>query len=45
MDIKKPVIITMASIKGGVGKSTLSIFFSHVLKESGKKVLLIDNTT
>ncbi|WP_418909362.1 ParA family protein (plasmid) [Borreliella sinica] len=42
MDIKKPVIITMASIKGGVGKSTLSILFSHVLKESGKKVLLID---
>lgn len=42
MGIKKPVIITMASIKGGVGKSTLSILFSHVLKESGKKVLLID---
>ncbi|WP_151074478.1 ParA family protein [Borreliella turdi] len=42
MNIKNPVIITMASIKGGVGKSTLSILFSHILKESGKKVLLID---
>ncbi|OJH14573.1 chromosome partitioning protein ParA (plasmid) [Borreliella bissettiae] len=42
MDIKKSDIITMASIKGGVGKSTLSILFSYVLKELGKKVLLID---
>ncbi len=42
MDIKKSDIITMASIKGGVGKSVLSILFSYVLKELGKKVLLID---
>ncbi|WLN25912.1 MULTISPECIES: ParA family protein [Borreliella] len=42
MDQKKPIIITLASLKGGVGKSSLSILFSYVLKELGKKVLLID---
>ncbi|WP_151074401.1 ParA family protein [Borreliella turdi] len=42
MDQKKPIIITLASLKGGVGKSSLSIIFSYVLKELGKKVLLID---
>ncbi|WP_418456553.1 ParA family protein [Borreliella lusitaniae] len=42
MDQKKPIIITLASLKGGVGRSVLSIIFSYVLKELGKKVLLID---
>ncbi|MCD2380522.1 ParA family protein, partial [Borreliella burgdorferi] len=38
MDQKKPIVITLASLKGGVGKSSLSILFSYVLKELGKKV-------
>ncbi len=42
MDIKKPDIIALTSVKGGVGKSTLSILFSYLLKELGKKILLID---
>nr|ABP88165.1 hypothetical protein [Borrelia lonestari] len=42
MDRKKPEIITIASIKGGVGKSALTIIFSHILKDMNKKVLLID---
>ncbi|UPA15679.1 ParA family protein [Borrelia turicatae] len=42
MDRKKPKVITMASVKGGVGKSVLTIIFSYVLKKMGKKVLLID---
>ncbi|AHH04496.1 chromosome partitioning protein ParA (plasmid) [Borrelia hermsii] len=42
MDRKKPEIITIASIKGGVGKSVLAIIFSHILKDFNKKVLLVD---
>lgn len=42
MDRKKSNIITIANLKGGVGKSTLSILFSYILKDLGKKVLLID---
>ncbi|UPA12555.1 ParA family protein [Borrelia venezuelensis] len=42
MDKKKPEIISIASIKGGVGKSVLSIIFSYILKDIGKKVLVID---
>lgn len=38
---KKPIIITLASLKGGGEKSSLSIIFSYILKELGKKVLLI----
>ena len=41
MDRKKPKIITIASIKGGVGKSTSSIIFATLLAKS-YKVLLID---
>lgn len=39
---KKTEIITIASIKGGVGKSVLAIIFGHILKNFDKKVLLID---
>ncbi|AZA27360.1 MULTISPECIES: ParA family protein [Borreliella] len=42
MDRKKTEIITIASIKGGVGKSVLAIIFGHILKNFDKKVLLID---
>ncbi|MBB6213896.1 ParA family protein (plasmid) [Borreliella californiensis] len=42
MDNKKPKIITIASIKGGVGKSVLTIIFSFILKDLNNKVLLID---
>ncbi|UPA16779.1 ParA family protein (plasmid) [Borrelia coriaceae] len=42
MDRKKPEIITIASLKGGVGKSVLTIIFSYILRDMNKKVLLID---
>ncbi|MGF7102209.1 ParA family protein [Borreliella kurtenbachii] len=44
MDNKKPKIITIASIKGGVGKSTSSIIFATLLAQK-YKVLLIDLDT
>ncbi len=37
MDRKKTEIITIASIKGGVGKSVLAIIFGHILKNFDKK--------
>ncbi|AJA90683.1 cobalamin biosynthesis protein CobQ (plasmid) [Borreliella chilensis] len=42
MDNKNPKIITIASIKGGVGKSTTSLMFSSLLAEKDYKILLID---
>ncbi|ACH95169.1 ParA family protein (plasmid) [Borrelia recurrentis] len=42
MDKRKPKIITVASIKGGVGKSTTALFFSNILSSKNYKVLLID---
>ncbi|WP_210374704.1 ParA family protein, partial [Borreliella garinii] len=42
MDKKKPKIITIASIKGGVGKSTTSLMFTNILSKKDKKILLID---
>ncbi|WP_215537508.1 ParA family protein [Borreliella bavariensis] len=42
MDKKKPKIITIASIKGGVGKSTTSLIFTNILSRKDKKTLLID---
>ncbi|WP_151074417.1 ParA family protein [Borreliella turdi] len=42
MDRKKPKIITIASIKGGVGKSTTSLMFTNILSKKNNKILLID---
>lgn len=36
------MIITLSSLKGGVGKSTLSLMLSSVLAAAGAKVLLVD---
>ncbi|ATQ19168.1 ParA family protein (plasmid) [Borrelia miyamotoi] len=44
MDTEKPKIITIASIKGGVGKSTSAIIFATLLAQR-YKVLLIDMDT
>ncbi|QTL83986.1 ParA family protein [Borrelia miyamotoi] len=44
MDRKKPEIVTIASIKGGVGKSTSTIILSTILSQK-HKVLLIDIDT
>ncbi|WP_301409514.1 ParA family protein [Borreliella tanukii] len=42
MDKKKSKIITIASIKGGVGKSTTSLMFTNILSKKNNKILLID---
>lgn len=36
------MIITLSSLKGGVGKSTLSLMLAAVIAQSGAKVLLVD---
>ncbi|MCD2332787.1 ParA family protein [Borreliella americana] len=42
MDSKKSEIISISNIKGGVGKSVLTIIFSFILRNMDKKVLLVD---
>ncbi|QMU99742.1 AAA family ATPase (plasmid) [Borrelia sp. A-FGy1] len=42
MDRKKSKIVTVASIKGGVGKSTTALLFSNILSSKKYKILLID---
>ena len=44
MDRKKPKVITIASIKGGVGKSTTCLAFAFLLSKTSK-VLIIDMDT
>nr|WP_256381237.1 AAA family ATPase [Borreliella mayonii] len=34
--------MTTVSIKGGVGRRVIVIIFGHILKNLGKKILLID---
>lgn len=38
--IEKTEIITITSIKGGVGKSMVAIVFSYILRDMNKKILL-----
>lgn len=40
--MKKPYVISMMSQKGGVGKTTSAINFSHGISKRGLKVLLVD---
>ncbi|QFI15047.1 ParA family protein (plasmid) [Borrelia sp. CA_690] len=42
MDKKKSKIITIASIKGGVGKSTTALIFTDILARKNNNILLID---
>lgn len=37
------MIITLSSLKGGVGKSTLSLMLATAIAEAGAKVLLVDS--
>ncbi|MBL8966019.1 MAG: ParA family protein [Spirochaetaceae bacterium] len=36
------MILTIASLKGGVGKTTLTAYLAQALREKGKRVLVID---
>ena len=43
MAITKGKIITVTSVKGGVGKTTFLLGLANVYKNMNKKVLIIDN--
>lgn len=43
MAITKGKIITITSVKGGVGKTTFLLSLANVYKNNNKKVLIIDN--
>ena len=43
MAIEKGKIITITSVKGGVGKTTFLLSLAHTYKKLNKKVLIIDN--
>lgn len=38
-------IITVYSLKGGTGKSTISILLAQALKNMGKSIVLLDSDT
>lgn len=40
--MKKPTVISLAALKGGVGKSTISIHLAAYLHQIGKTTLLVD---
>ena len=42
MALKKGKILTVASTKGGVGKTIVTLLLSNILKEEKKKTLLVD---
>ena len=42
MAIEKGKIITITSVKGGVGKTTFLLSLAHTYKKLNKKVLIID---
>lgn len=37
-----PIVLTVANLKGGAGKTTTAVFCAHVLHERGRHVLLVD---
>jgi chromosome partitioning protein len=40
---KKPVVVSLSSIKGGVGKTNITILLANCLASAGKRVLLIES--
>jgi chromosome partitioning protein len=40
---KPPVVVSSSSIKGGVGKTNITILLANCLSSAGKRVLLIDS--
>lgn len=36
------MLVTLASLKGGAGKSTIAVNLAHAIAKSGKRVLLVD---
>lgn len=41
IQLKRPLTITVANTKGGVGKTTITRFLPFVLAERGYKVLVV----